>query len=180
VILRRPPKQYGLRLLTIALSIPGLFRVPLPQADFHNIRHHDGAGEVCPYHDHLLRWHPTANQNDDVAVLHWHWFVPRSEARDPFGGSSNGPPDPGTGPSLHAYLANCLEPDWKRDPVIRPEGRGRFLQHPASGLSLINLAAESTPLTLAASRPSLAHASISSALVGLRAGLFGLHQRWNC
>ena len=33
-------------------------------------------GEVCPKHDHLLRWHHDAGSSSDVAVLHWHWFLP--------------------------------------------------------------------------------------------------------
>ena len=78
MILRRPANASCLRLLGIVLLIPGLLRIPLPQVDYHNIRHHDGAGEFCPYHDHLLRWHPTASQNEDVAMLHWHWLVPQS------------------------------------------------------------------------------------------------------
>ena len=80
VTLRRPLAHAGLRRFGVVLLALGLFRVPLPQADFHNIRHHDGTGEVCPHHDHLLRWHPKASQNEDVAMLHWHWFVPQSQA----------------------------------------------------------------------------------------------------
>lgn len=66
------------RALGIMLLIPGLLHVPLPRADFHVIRHHHGPGEVCPKHDHLLRWHPQAGDGDEVAVLHWHWLLPRS------------------------------------------------------------------------------------------------------
>ena len=63
----------------IGLLILSLVHVPLPQADYHNIRHHDAPGEICGYHDHLLRWHPSADLNDDVTMLHWHWFVPLVE-----------------------------------------------------------------------------------------------------
>ena len=62
--------------LGIILLILSMVHTPLPQPDFHNIRHHDGQGEVCEHHDHLLRWHPGATVASDVAVLHWHWFLP--------------------------------------------------------------------------------------------------------
>ena len=45
----------GLGILFVILS---LVHAPLPEPDFHNIRHHDRPGEVCDHHDHLLRWHP--------------------------------------------------------------------------------------------------------------------------
>ena len=152
------------------MLIPVLFRVPLPQPDYHIVRHHHGAGEVCPYHDHLLRWHPSANQDSDVAILHWHWFAPRSQAREFSSGSDDDHHGPASGPALHAYLAGCLEPDWEGDPVIRPDGRGRFLQHLASGSSEINLAADSTPLTLAASHSGRAYSSIPSNSACFRGG----------
>src|SRR3954452_18321557 len=67
------------RSLGIVFLILSLVHAPLPQPDFHNIRHHDGPGEVCDHHDHLLRWHPGAGVARDVAILHWHWFLPTSE-----------------------------------------------------------------------------------------------------
>jgi hypothetical protein len=169
-----------LRLLGIVLLIPGLFRVPLPQADYHNVRHHHGAGEVCPHHDHLLRWHPTANRNDDVALLHWHWFVPQSDPSTPRSGNGDEQHDPRSGPGLHAYLADGLKPDWDGDPVIRLDGRGRFLQHITSGFSSLDVSAELLPLNLAPPHLGLIHASNSRAPLRPRAGLFGLFQRWNC
>ena len=57
----RWPGHHRARTLGIALLILGLIH-RRPQADFHNIRHHDGPGEVCEHHDHLLRWHPDAGQ----------------------------------------------------------------------------------------------------------------------
>ena len=178
--LRRPSRHSGLRLLGIALLMPVLFRVPLPQPDYHNVRHHHGAGEVCPITIICSDGHPSANQASDVAMLHWHWFVPRSQAREFSSGSDDDHHGPASGPALHAYLADCLEPDWKGDPVIRPDGRGRFLQHLASGSSVTNLAADSTPLTLAATHPSRAHSSIPIASACFCGDLFGLCQRWNC
>ena len=74
---RRPASLFA-RLLGVVLLVPGLLQVPLPQVDFHIVRHSHGAGQVCSHHDHLLRWHPRAGEGEDVAVLHWHWLLPRS------------------------------------------------------------------------------------------------------
>ena len=46
-------------ILGIGFLILSAIHIPLPQADYHNIRHHDAPGEICLYHDHLLRWHPS-------------------------------------------------------------------------------------------------------------------------
>ena len=148
----RPSIQTGVRLLWITMLIPGLIRVPLPQADFHNIRHHHGVGEVCPHHDHLLRWHPTASQNADVAVVHWHWIIPRTgETSD---NSGSGQDDPGAPPRplLHAYHLDCLEPDWTGDPVIGPDHRGRLLQDTSPSRSTLPLAHDSHLIGVAAYR----------------------------
>ena len=51
------------------MLIPGLIRVPLPQADFHNIRHHHGVGEAVHTTTTCLRRYPTASQDTDVAVF---------------------------------------------------------------------------------------------------------------
>jgi hypothetical protein len=154
--------------------------VPLPQADFHNIRHHDGTGEVCPHHDHLLRWHPKASQNDDVAILHWHWFVPQSPDGDRSPGSGEDQNNPAPRHALHAYLADCLEPDWNADPVIRADARGRALQSIAPGLSLLAPCVGSNSLVLASPPPAAMLSSSMHLATGLRAGLIGLFQRSNC
>ena len=80
----------------VSLLILALLPTPWPRVEFHNVRHHDGAGQVCEYHDHLLRWHPDARAADDVAVLHWHWAWPEPGAAD----SGHD----GDGPRLHAHL----------------------------------------------------------------------------
>ena len=80
---RRLAPTWNGRTLGISLLILSLVHTPLPQPDFHNIRHHDGPGEVCEHHDHLLRWHPGAGVARDVAVLHWHWFLPADPGTDP-------------------------------------------------------------------------------------------------
>jgi hypothetical protein len=110
------------RLFGIALVILGLVHIPLPQPDFHNVRHHDGPGEICVYHDHLLRWHPTARYNDDVAILHWHWFLPLSEPADQ-SPDSDGQHNPISGPALHAHVGDGLEPGWSTEQILRDESR---------------------------------------------------------
>ena len=103
------------RALGIILLIPGLLQVPLPQADFHIIRHHHGAGEVCPQHDHLLRWHPQAADGQDVAVLHWHWLLPKS--LDPSRVDNT--------PSLHAHDVDPVQPEMAAGRLLVREDRGR-------------------------------------------------------
>jgi hypothetical protein len=97
----------------IAFAILSLIHAPLPQPDFHTIRHHDAPGEVCPKHDHLLRWHAGASSATDIAVLHWHWFLPTTSGSDS--------PPLGSGHALHAHL-----PDWQAEardnaPQVAPE-----------------------------------------------------------
>jgi hypothetical protein len=179
VNLRRSIKT-GARLLWILMLVPGLLRVPLPQADFHNIRHHHELGQICPHHDHLLRWHPTASQNDDVAVVHWHWIIPR--LGDQGEGSAAGDDDsPGVPrPVLHAYHLDCLEPDWTAHPVISPDVRGRFAPGALPMLAALRPASEAY-LTGAILYPArLEWGFIPPAGKSLRALLLGLGQRWNC
>ncbi|APW62692.1 hypothetical protein [Paludisphaera borealis] len=109
------PKTVAWQVVGIVMLIPGLLRVPLPQADFHIIRHHHGFGEVCPQHDHLLRWHPQAGETEDVAVLHWHWLLPQALDITP-GGST---------PALHAHVVDSLQPEWNSDQVVLSEERAR-------------------------------------------------------
>lgn len=82
------------RRLGLTLVILSLAQVPLPVADFHAVRHLDGEGQVCPMHDHLLRWHPSED-GSAVPVLHFHW-APFSRAV-PSGAATGGP-------ALHADL----------------------------------------------------------------------------
>lgn len=108
---RRParrPRHGGI--LGVALLILSLAHTPLPQPDFHNIRHHHGKGQVCAHHDHLLRWHPGATAADDVAVLHWHWFLPGTPGSDP---SPVGP-----GLAVHAHAPAWQSPDWDGGPRV--------------------------------------------------------------
>lgn len=178
MILRRPVGSSVARFLGIALLIPGLLRIPLPRIDYHNIRHHDGPGEICPHHDHLLRWHPMASQNEDVAVLHWHWLTPQAVLpgapadRDQDGQHS-------LPPSLHAHLPDCVEPDWQSDPVIRSEGR--YSSH------VLVLLLAGCELAANASSVCLAEPSATGPPVSRRAApalsqpdRLTLVERWNC
>lgn len=88
--------------LAVSLLILALLPTPWPRVEFHNVRHHDAPGQVCEYHDHLLRWHPDARGAADVAVLHWHWAWP--EPGTPDAGHD------GDGPRLHAHLGPDAPP----------------------------------------------------------------------
>ena len=167
---RRWGKQRGPRGVGVGLLILSLVHTPLPQPDFHNIRHHDAPGEVCEHHDHLLRWHPGAGQAQDVSLLHWHWFLPSSRPLDA--------PAPGTGPAFHAHV-----PDWQvatcdYGPSLSPDTSSRFAARPAPCpldfaspiLSVSSSAAEQPP------GPPLAFC----ATFAPRVSLASLLQRWVC
>lgn len=116
--------------LGIALMIPGLLRVPLPQVDFHIIRHHHGAGEVCLQHDHLLRWHPQAAEDGDVAVLHWHWFLPHCL-------DSALAEDRGDAPVLHAHAVDgFVECFWSPSPAVSVDARDGASERSSRGTPL--------------------------------------------
>lgn len=166
--------------LGMGILILSLVHVPLPQADYHNIRHHDAPGEICGYHDHLLRWHPSANRDADVTMLHWHWFVPIVE----FGGHHDLPDDEHhrstPGPSVHAQLGDWPAPDWNGEPVIQPDSRGQLLDRLTLGQSDASLA----NLVDTACLPDLRSGHFSSRTddlaAALRAQRGALLQRWNC
>jgi len=93
---RRSRHRRRIRSLGVILVILGLVPIPLPQIDFHNVRHHDGSGEVCEFHDHLLVWHPEASRSEDVAVWHCHWLLASLNSTDM---------EPvGDGPAAHAHI----------------------------------------------------------------------------
>ena len=179
VILRRPLKLAVLRLLGIALLIPGLLRVPLPQVDYHNIRHHDGAGGFCPYHDHLLRWHPSASRDDDVAVLHWHWLAPQGLGDSAASGSGEDQPVP-SGPAIHAYLVDCLEPEWTSGPLIRPDGPARSFLFPSPRLSSLQATSNSSLFALFTSRTSGMPGMPEGGSPWTVGGDLRRLERWNC
>lgn len=120
---RGPANGWRGRAGGIILLILGLVHLPLPQPDFHNIRHHDGQGEVCEFHDHLLRWHPGAGVASDVAVLHWHWFLP---------GAEPSPEGLGNGLAVHAHSPDWPAGAWSDDgPRVAPSIESRPLDRPA-------------------------------------------------
>jgi hypothetical protein len=166
-------------MLGIALLILSLIHVPIPQIDYHNIRHHDSPGQTCALHDHLLRWHPLAAFEDDVVLLHWHWFLPLVEP-----GTDHQPADddshrPGTGPAFHVHIGDGLQAEnWHGELVINPASRGRFVDQITSRVSAPCWAALSDQLS---DRESGCLAPcISGPAGGLRASRAAFFQRWNC
>jgi hypothetical protein len=45
--------------------------------EYHPIGHRHGPDQICVLHKHLLLSHPTAEAEDSLAMLHWHWLLPR-------------------------------------------------------------------------------------------------------
>jgi hypothetical protein len=180
VSLRRRFDWRRARALGIGMLILSVVHVPLPQADYHNIRHHDQPGELCVYHDHLLRWHPSADFNDDVALLHWHWFVPLIEVGDQHQRSNDEHHRPGSGPALHAHVGDSLEPDWQNQPEIGPDRCGRLLAKLALELSGLSSADFSGQLAIPGPDSGRFSASNFDSADGLRAARTVLFQRWNC
>jgi hypothetical protein len=156
------------------ILVLGLLHVPLPEIDYHNVRHHDGAGEVCPHHDHLLRWHPSASQNEDLAILHWHWFLPRSDASD------KGPGDESPGPFLHAHLPDFVEPHCADLLAIRPEPRSRCVEPSAPLASSLDRALGAAVVDPPAFLASTYSRSSRCAPTWHTLVLIGADQRWNC
>jgi hypothetical protein len=168
---RWPVEHPGARRLGIAILALSLLRLPLPQADYHQIRHQHGSGEVCAYHDHLLKWHPDAGDDEAVAVLHWHWFVPSNGIDHQDENSAS--------PVVHAH-ADGLEPQSIGGYLFQADGRGRLMAPPTSAAPPLELHLDASracrgsppavPLSVSLrSEPSL---SISPPL--------GLFARWNC
>jgi hypothetical protein len=165
----RWPRHHRARALGITLLILSLVHAPWPQADFHNVRHQDAPGQVCEHHDHLLRWHPDAGQAEDVAILHWHWFLP-----------SSGPVEPGhsgQGPALHAHVDgwDATTPD--SGPVVVPDGSSRPLDSPPPSPLL---AGEAAPFVLPGddSGPRLKPGPVH--VFAPRTPLACWLQRWSC
>ena len=177
---QRPLKRAGSQVPGITMLILGLLGIPLPQADYHNLRHHDGAGEICPHHDHLLCWHPLAWGEKDVALLHWHWIFPRSQGSSDYPDTGPNSSHPVSTPRLHAFFAVDLVLNWSATPVVGLAPVGRSLLDPPlltssfDGAAIVSLAALMIPSTLLVSGlPSCSQGR-------LRASLLGLCQRRNC
>jgi len=115
------PYWFG-RTLGVAFVALSLVHTPLPEPDFHKIRHQDGRGEVCEHHDHLLRWHPDAVSTRDVAVLHWHWFLP--------GPAGSAPPSGKDGTAIHAHAPVWQAGLWDDGPRVSPDSTSRPVERP--------------------------------------------------
>lgn len=177
---QRPPRRSRTQLPGTALLILGLLHVPLPQADYHNLRHHDGAGEICPLHNHLLRWHPRAASEKDVAVLHWHWVLPQPQGSGERPDTGPGWPYPASSPRLHAFLADGLALDWSATPAVRPAPMGRSLLGFASSPSAPHVTASFSLAACSTSPAVLTTGARSCSQGALRAGLLDLFQQRNC
>jgi hypothetical protein len=165
-------RHHRSRVLGISLLILGLVHAPWPQADFHNVRHHDEPGQVCEHHDHLLRWHPDAGQAEDVAILHWHWFLPTSSPTEP--GHS------GDGPVMLAHVGGWDAPSPESGPVAVPDRSSR----PLDLASPAPLPLEGAPFARAIDRPGLREGlgPIRSfgATFAPRISTASRLQRWSC
>jgi hypothetical protein len=180
VAVSRQPNHRNGRALGISILVLSVVHIPLPQADYHNIRHHDAPGEVCVYHDHLLRWHPSADHDADVSMLHWHWFVPLAVPDSQHQSPSDDQHSSRPGPSMHAQFGDWPAPDWRGEPVVRPDSRGRLLDHLLVGrsdASQADLLNQLTPIDLRKGRVSR---RTDDAVGGVRASRTALFQRWNC
>ena len=160
------------RALGISFLILSLVHAPWPQADFHNVRHQDAPGQVCEHHDHLLRWHPDAAQAEDVAVLHWHWFLPSSAPSEP--GHA------GDGRMMHAYVGGWDAPTPEGGPVAVPDRSSRPLDIALDH----DLPLGEAPFALAIDRPGLRERlgpfRTFGATFAPRISLASRLQRWTC
>ncbi len=176
---RRNDHRTGARILGIGIVILSVIHVPLPQADYHNVRHHDGPGEVCDHHDHLLRWHPSADSNADLTLLHWHWFLPLLEPANPHQRPDDDHHRPGSGPALHAHVGDGLVPeDWRGEPLIGLAGAWQLIDQLA--LDISSMSADHLSAASGMGSPAghlTGRASPADAARAHRAAMF---QRWNC
>ena len=158
------------RALGISLLIFSLAHTPWPQADFHNVRHQDSPGQVCEFHDHLLRWHPDSGLADDVAILHWHWVPPLSDTKE----SSHS----GDRPTLHADLDNWTATTPDASLAIVADGSSRLVLPPLVCLPTLD------PVILAhpgdGLRPRPALSLPFSATFARGVSLAAWLQRWSC
>jgi hypothetical protein len=165
-------RHHRARCLGISLLILTIVHAPWPQPDFHNVRHQDQPGQVCEHHDHLLRWHPDAGQAEDVAVLHWHWFIPTSAPGDD--GHTGG------GPVMLAHVGGWDSPSPETGPKV-------VLDRSSIPLDLAwsaTLPVGDAPFLIAADRPDLdaGRRSLRSfgATFAPRISLASRLQRWSC
>jgi len=170
---RRWPRHHRARTWGIIFLILGTVHAPLPEADFHNVRHHDTPGEVCEHHDHLLRWHPDAGAADDVAILHWHWVLPTSRPVEP--GHS------GSGLLLHAYVDGWDLASPESGPSFVPDSASRPLSPPlARPLTSFDLAILAPPAGGDDPRSGREPAQGREGTLARRVSLVAWLHRWTC
>jgi hypothetical protein len=160
--------------------ILSVIHVPLPQADYHNVRHHDGPGEVCDHHDHLLRWHPTADSNADLTLLHWHWFLPLLEPANSHQRPDDDHHRPGSGPALHAHVGDGLAPDdWRAEPSMHnfAASERTDVRAVASTVCFMTPDQPSTASAMGVPQGISGRGSPAGAERAQRSAIF---QRWNC
>ena len=150
----------------------GMVHTPLPQPDFHNIRHHDSDGQICEYHDHLLRWHPQAGMAEDVAILHWHWFVP--SAADPAAD------DPGSGLAIHAHISDWFTSSWDEAPRIVADDSSRLIGRLALTAPILFAPMLSLQDTLVPNVSDPGRSAATCAEIARTPSLNSLLQRWVC
>lgn len=162
------------RLVTIVATVLALVRVPFPQLDYHNIRHNDGPGEVCTYHDHLLRWHPQAGNTQEVTVLHWHWFTPADAGES----LPNSPLDR-NGPAWHAHVP--VPEGLAGDDVVSVVS-GHEPQLLARGVATLPVAefVLPPPRSIGLGRDGLARLHGFAATFAPSTARIALLNRWNC
>ena len=171
--MRRWIKRYHrFRTLAVSLLIFALLPTPWPKVEFHNVRHHDAPGQVCEYHDHLLRWHPDAGNAEDVAVFHWHWAWP---SKTP---SESG--HEGNGLRLHAYLADDALPSTNSAPMIVADTSARLSVAPVVAAPSLVIAFPLPSLDLVALRSSALPPSTFGATFAPRTSLTSRLHRWSC
>ena len=169
---RRWARQRGGCRLGIIALILSLVHAPLPQPDFHNIRHHDGPGQVCEHHDHLLRWHPDARSADNVAILHWHWFFPAVP--------DTGAPIRDGGSALHAHVPAWQASNWDDGPRILPDESSRLLGRPTPSLVALIPPTDLADALGAGPATGPPRPLAFGATFAPRASLTSLLQRWVC
>lgn len=168
---RRQARHRGAHGVGIILLILGLVHTPLPEPDFHNIRHHDAQGEVCEHHDHLVRWHPGAGVASDVAVLHWHWYFPMA-------GPSDLSPEH-SGPTLHAHAVDWQASSREEGPSISADTTSRLIGSLDPTPSLSSSVLPPKAIT-AVSAPGIRRVHAFGATFAPHAHLPCLYHRWVC
>ena len=163
------------RIAGVAWLILATLHVPLPQPDYHSLRHHDRCdGEICARHNHLLRWHSGNASGDEQAVFHWHWVWPGK------GGAETGfDPDPAGHAGLHADSDDWQEPSLQLTPPF-PLERARST---ASAFEPPTLDQDWVPPTrgsILLPDPRQRLGPYLRAPVARRANFSSLLQRWDC